>query len=454
MGCWRCCALAFGAASIASLSGGADGFSSGAGSCSGQGHGSTAVAAANSIAAPATASPSELVSVTISGSGYKGFLLKASGGAAFEGALPAGTQAKSCTGIGAVTQSSSATKTSNMFSLRMPSCGTTVQLTGISVISYSAHHEFAARTITLTAGAPCAPPPPPPPPSASAGCDTGAIEYVGEAELSAAPLVTMKWVLSPPDSAAATARARPGSIKIQVAAATSGWLGVGVTGSTEGDMFKAGGPASLAAIGGLAGSSAPAAYSMSSYSTPTLAAGLGLGLDCGTVERAGGSLTMRFEAQLAEGGALGFKPAGLTHLVWAVGGGTSLTMHTERGSAAVDLPAGTGTVVDGSGLAMWYVHGGLMFVGWGTLLPLGVAASSARAWVGGRWFALHRWINVVGLLLTVVGVVVAVGRSKTHFNNAHSVLGMVVTVLGNMRNPSRLLRSLPDVCSREIGSGL
>ena len=91
---------------------------------------------------------------------------------------------------------------------------------------------------------------------------------------------------------------------------------------------------------------------------------------------------------------------------------------------------------------------------WGTLLPLGVAASSARAWVGGRWFALHKWINVVGLLLTVLGVAVAVGRSKTHFSNAHSVLGVVVTVLGTMRNPARLLRSLPDVCSREIVSGL
>ena len=87
-------------------------------------------------------------------------------------------------------------------------------------------------------------------------------------------------------------------------------------------------------------------------------------------------------------------------------------------------------------------------------MPLGVAASSARAWVGGRWFALHKWINVVGLLLTVLGVVIAVGRSKTHLSNAHSVLGMVVTVLGTMRDPSRLRRSLPDVCSREIGSGL
>jgi hypothetical protein len=69
---------------------------------------------------------------------------------------------------------------------------------------------------------------------------------------------------------------------------------------------------------------------------------------------------MRFEARLAEGGALGFAPAGPTHLVWAVGGGPSLTMHTERGSATVDLPAGTGAVLEASGLAMWYLHGGLM----------------------------------------------------------------------------------------------
>ena len=87
-----------------------------------------------------------------------------------------------------------------------------------------------------------------------------------------------------------------------------------------------------------------------------------------------------------------------------------------------------------------------MFVGWGTLLPLGVAASSARAWVGGRWFALHRWINVVGLLLAVVGVAVAFGRSKTHLNNAHSVLGVVVTALGTTRvplsTPATLARNL------------
>eukprot|EP01051_Picozoa_sp_SAG22_P034206 SAG22_NODE_15397_length_349_cov_1.440000_1_plen_80_part_10 len=57
-----------------------DGYSSRAGSCSSPGHGSESASAVNSISAPSSASPSSLVTVTLAGSGYKGFLLKSSGG--------------------------------------------------------------------------------------------------------------------------------------------------------------------------------------------------------------------------------------------------------------------------------------------------------------------------------------------------------------------------------------
>ena len=65
---------------------------------------------------------------------------------------------------------------------------------------------------------------------------------------------------------------------------------------------------------------------------------------------------------------------------------------------------------------MYYLHGGLMLVSWGTLLPAGVVAAGCRHVVGERWFKLHRAVNVLGLLLAIAGWAVAVGRTSAHLH--------------------------------------
>ena len=142
------------AATLVICAAGAAGYSSGAGGCAMPGHGSSG-SASTSITAPSSAAAGSTVTVTLSGSSFKGFLLKASGGATFSSSLPSGTKAKTCSGYSSVTHSSGMSKTSLSFSLVMPSSGT-VQLSGVGVTAYSAYHNLAARSITV-------PSPPPPP---------------------------------------------------------------------------------------------------------------------------------------------------------------------------------------------------------------------------------------------------------------------------------------------------
>eukprot|EP01051_Picozoa_sp_SAG22_P019939 SAG22_NODE_3848_length_1504_cov_0.977936_2_plen_282_part_00 len=186
---------------------------------------------------------------------------------------------------------------------------------------------------------------------------------------------------------------------------------------------------------------------MRSYGTPTaLPAGSPAGLSCGEISQAGGATRVRFEAQLAAsggGGGAGFQPVGTTELVWAIGPSAALTMHATRGAATVDLPAGTGSVGDDR-LVLFYLHGGLMLVGWGTLLPFGVGLAGVRRWVGEKWFKLHRGVNVAGLLLAVAGWAVAIGRTKLHFNSAHAVLGTAVMLLGLCQPLGALCRGHPS----------
>jgi hypothetical protein len=94
------------------------GYSTGAGHCSTPSHGSKQSSAGASISAPTTATASSTVTVTLSGASFKGFILKASGGATFQ-SPPSGTKSKSCSGVSAVTHSSKAGKTSVSFTLQV-----------------------------------------------------------------------------------------------------------------------------------------------------------------------------------------------------------------------------------------------------------------------------------------------------------------------------------------------
>eukprot|EP00606_Chrysophyceae_sp_TOSAG23-5_P000064 GSChrysophyteH2.ASY1.ANO1.230.1 assembled CDS len=85
-----------------------------------------------------------------------------------------------------------------------------------------------------------------------------------------------------------------------------------------------------------------------------------------------------------------------------------------------------------------YVHGSLMMVSWGLLLPLGVISARFLKYQGGEppvWFMYHRPLQISGLLLAIVGWIVAltqfdVFRAGGGTSFVHGVLGMLVMTLG------------------------
>ncbi|PNH11867.1 hypothetical protein TSOC_001249 [Tetrabaena socialis] len=104
-------------------------------------------------------------------------------------------------------------------------------------------------------------------------------------------------------------------------------------------------------------------------------------------------------------------------LNWAVSNNKGLVQHTTRNSGGfrLDVSSGAAGDVASSNTQHWInVHGVLMAVAWGLLLPLGTLLPAHR-WIlgdtkaGGKhvWFLLHLGFQWTGILVFVAGFVVA-----------------------------------------------
>merc|ERR1711871_1722676 len=112
------------------------------------------------FSAPSSASPGQSVTVTLSGSSFKGFIVKASQGTFTGHSAATETQAKTgCTGYSsAASHINSAAKSSISFTLTMPASGL-VTIEGQVVTGSSSSHTVASTTITVSSSS--TPPPPP-----------------------------------------------------------------------------------------------------------------------------------------------------------------------------------------------------------------------------------------------------------------------------------------------------
>ncbi|XP_066911351.1 uncharacterized protein [Clytia hemisphaerica] len=94
-------------------------------------------------------------------------------------------------------------------------------------------------------------------------------------------------------------------------------------------------------------------------------------------------------------------------------------------------------------------HGSLMIIGWGFLLPTGVASARLlKHRPNALWFKIHRIVQVLGLIVAVCGWGVALhnfdvfsGPGTTSYS--HGVLGMTVMVLGLLQPFNALIRPHP-----------
>ena len=111
----------------------------------------------------------------------------------------------------------------------------------------------------------------------------------------------------------------------------------------------------------------------------------------------------------------------------------NLTLFTEAGS--LETPS--------------IAHGSLMIIGWGFLLPTGVASALLlKHRPNALWFKIHRIMQIFGLVVAICGWGVAlsefdvfIGSGTGSYN--HGVLGMTVMVLGLLQPLNALIRPHP-----------
>ena len=106
-----------------------------------------------------------------------------------------------------------------------------------------------------------------------------------------------------------------------------------------------------------------------------------------------------------------------------------------------------GTTGGGGQAALVWAHGGLMLLGWGMILPSGVITARCRAGVGDpKWFIRHRFMQCLGMLLTLSGFIIAVTQfsvfGEGHYApaKAHGVMGVIVMTLGILQPINGFLR--------------
>jgi len=131
------------------------------------------------------------------------------------------------------------------------------------------------------------------------------------------------------------------------------------------------------------------------------------------------------------------------------GGGENVYTSGGGGGSFLDNIAVGGDVTAASSNALrtkYFAHASLMMVSWGFLLPSGtILAKFYKHRPDGLWFKLHRGIQVLGLLLAVVGWIIAlmnfnVFKDYGQRNYQHGICGMIVMILGLLQPLNALLR--------------
>ena len=90
---------------------------------------------------------------------------------------------------------------------------------------------------------------------------------------------------------------------------------------------------------------------------------------------------------------------------------------------------GGGSGADAS--SSWIVsHAICMLACWAVLIPIGVALAMRREKTGEKWFKMHKFLNCAGLLLGIIGVIIALSNYGEPLATRHGRLGVAVMTLG------------------------
>lgn len=432
------------------------------GSCYGpsSGHGSGGPST-RAVTAPGTAAPGALVDVTLShASPFTGFLLKANGGAQIASAYPSGTRAMSCGGgfSFAAGHNSAAAQTSVTFSVRMPCSPGSVTFTGFLLHSYSDWKPVDSATITVN-GADC-------PTCAGFDCSSNINDLVASPEVTfcnAGCTASECCTVVPPAPPSSAPPAPPANsiskqlapdvqmswtvdgdaVAIDVVFDGNGWVSFGRA-ETAGAMI--GGQVLIGQPG-----SGVAEYSMSTKLLSGVAP-TGATVPPGTnIAQADGKTVLTVPSWPAGSGA--------QELLWAVGSSNALSVAGHemnlRGGMSIDFQTGNSeTSINQDKRIALIIHGGLMLLGWGVLLPMGIYSSIFRSQVAsganGIWLKYHARLQVTGVVLGFVALIIpwwvmdaGTPLSSPNRPMIHTTVGLVLTIysagqllLGKLRPPA------------------
>ncbi|GIL79060.1 hypothetical protein Vretimale_45 [Volvox reticuliferus] len=148
-------------------------------------------------------------------------------------------------------------------------------------------------------------------------------------------------------------------------------------------------------------------------------------------------------------------------LIWAISFARALVQHTSQNVGGFDLNLAEGTVqAAGNDRKYWVnVHGALMAVAWGLLLPLGTLLPAHR-WLlrdvklAGKhlWFWLHLGCQWTGMALFIAGFVVAFVEFEEvegNLSEAHGAIGIAIMAAAGAQVVFAYIR--PDPNSEKRG---
>jgi hypothetical protein len=220
------------------------------------------------------------------------------------------------------------------------------------------------------------------------------------------------------------------------------WVAFGVT-STNGGM-NAGGSGSDVMIC-VKGSKAKR-YNIKAKSKPTN----GVTVDDSSCTFSSGGVVMKFTRKISasDNKELALTPGKKQSLIWAMGSSGDISLssiHAARSEVSLDVGAlnngGAATnKKKETNLSLW-LHIICMGSAWGLILPWGVSIANRSRNVNkdthpGGWFWLHKNLQYTGWFIQLLGfifVLIYVSNNSAHFSNPHTIIGLVVVILGTLQ---------------------
>jgi len=97
---------------------------------------------------------------------------------------------------------------------------------------------------------------------------------------------------------------------------------------------------------------------------------------------------------------------------------------------------------------LFLLHGSLMLIGWGILLPSGaIVAKFSKHRENSFWYKVHRVVQPIGLLVAIIGWIIALmnfralnAKNDPGLSYPHAMCGMVTMVIGIIQPVNALLR--------------